>query len=108
MNREVHVRFRERLRGKFPRATRPGININGKNRWLHCVSSPLWTLYYAHEKRGLEAMESLPLLTLFSGILVHDHWKPYFKLFVSMPYAMPITYGNWLLPMKKRARPGQN
>ena len=23
MNREVHVRFRERLRGKFPRATRP-------------------------------------------------------------------------------------
>jgi len=61
-------------------ADETGININGKNRWLHCVSSPLWTLYYAHEKRGLEAMESLPLLTLFSGILVHDHWKPYFKL----------------------------
>ncbi|MDD5632152.1 MAG: transposase, partial [Methylococcales bacterium] len=31
-------------------------------------------------KRGLEAMESLPLLKLFSGILVPDHWKPYFKL----------------------------
>ena len=25
MNREVHVRFRERLRGKFPRATRPPV-----------------------------------------------------------------------------------
>jgi len=25
-------------------------------------------------------MESLPLLTLFSGILENDHWKPYFKL----------------------------
>ena len=25
MNREVHVRFRERLRGKFPRATRPRV-----------------------------------------------------------------------------------
>jgi len=61
-------------------ADETGININGKNRWLHCVSSPLWTLYYAHEKRGLEAMASLPLLPLFSGILVHDHWKPYFKL----------------------------
>lgn len=61
-------------------ADETGININGKNRWLHCVSNPLWTLYYAHDKRGLEAMESLPLLTLFSGILVHDHWKPYFKL----------------------------
>ncbi len=29
MNREVHVRFRERLRGKFPRATRPGIVQGG-------------------------------------------------------------------------------
>jgi len=25
-------------------------------------------------------MASMALLTLFSGILVHDHWKPYFKL----------------------------
>ena len=25
-------------------------------------------------------MASMSLLTLFSGILVHDHWKPYFKL----------------------------
>ena len=57
-------------------ADETGININGKNHWLPCVSSPLWTLSYAHEKRGLEAMQSLPLLTLFSGILVHEHWKP--------------------------------
>ena len=28
-------------------ADETGININGKNRWLHCVSSPRWTLYYA-------------------------------------------------------------
>jgi len=61
-------------------ADETGININGKNHWLHCVCSPQLTLYYAHEKRGLEAMESMMLLTLFSGILVHDHWKPYFKL----------------------------
>ena len=61
MNREVHVRFRERLRGKFPRATRPGINIDGKTHWLHCISSPQWTLYYAHAKRGLEAMQAASL-----------------------------------------------
>ncbi len=61
-------------------ADETGINIGGKTRWLHCVSSPLLTLYYAHEKRGVEAMASMSLLTLFSGILVHDHWKPYFKL----------------------------
>lgn len=22
-----------------------GINIDGKNHWLHCISSPQWTLY---------------------------------------------------------------
>ena len=61
-------------------ADETGINIGGKNHWLHCVSSPQWTLYYVHAKRGLEAMNSKPLLALFTGILVHDHWKPYFKL----------------------------
>jgi transposase len=61
-------------------ADETGINISGKNHWLHCASTPEWTLFYAHEKRGLEAMESKGLLNRFTGILVHDHWKPYFKL----------------------------
>lgn len=68
------------LQSKVVHADETGINIGGKNHWLHCVSSPQWTLYYAHAKRGLEAMNSKPLLALFSGILVHDHWKPYFTL----------------------------
>ena len=68
------------LNSKVLHADETGINIAGLTRWLHCVSSPLLTLYYAHEKRGVEAMDSMALLTLFSGILVHDHWKPYFKL----------------------------
>jgi transposase len=57
-----------------------GININGKNHWLHCISSPQWTLYYAHAKRGLEAMKAKDVLPRFTGILIHDHWKPYFQL----------------------------
>lgn len=68
------------LQSKVVHADETGINIGGKNHWLHCVSSPQWTLYYAHAKRGLEAVNSKPLLALFTGILVHDHWKPYFKL----------------------------
>jgi len=68
------------LKTRVVHADETGINIKGDNHWLHCVCSPQWTLYYAHEKRGLEAMESMALLTLFSGILVHDHWKSYFKL----------------------------
>lgn len=68
------------LNSPVAHADETGINICGKNHWLHCVSSPEWTLFYAHQKRGLEAMESKGLLTQFTGILIHDHWKPYFKL----------------------------
>jgi transposase len=57
-----------------------GINIGGKNHWLHCVSNRQWTLFYAHAKRGAEAMTSKNVLPRFTGILCHDHWKPYFQL----------------------------
>lgn len=59
-------------------ADETGINIDGKNHWLHCLSSPHGTLFYAHAKRGLEAMNVSGVLPQFTGILVHDHWKPYF------------------------------
>jgi len=61
-------------------ADETGINIGGKNHWLHCISNTQWTLYYAHAKRGAEAMISKNVLPRFTGILCHDHWKPYFQL----------------------------
>jgi transposase len=61
-------------------ADETGINIGGKNQWLHCISNPQWTLYHAHAKRGGEAMTAMNVLPQFTGILCHDHWKPYFKL----------------------------
>ena len=61
-------------------ADETGINISGKRAWLHCVSNNLWSYYRPHEKRGLEAMEEMGVLTHFKGILCHDHWKSYFKL----------------------------
>jgi transposase len=61
-------------------ADETGINIGGKNHWLHCLSNPQWTLYYAHAKRGREAMTANNVLPRFTGILCHDHWKPYFQL----------------------------
>ena len=57
-----------------------GINIDGKTHWLHCISSPQWTLYYSHTKRGVEAMKAKDVLPQFTGVLIHDHWKPYFQL----------------------------
>ncbi len=61
-------------------ADETGINKGGDRYWLHCVSNPYWTLYYPHEKRGVEAFEVMGVLPWFKGILCHDHWKPYYRL----------------------------
>ncbi len=56
-----------------------GINVNGKRFWLHSASNLFWTYFAPHEKRGIEAMNEIGVLTNFKGILCHDHWKPYYK-----------------------------
>jgi transposase len=60
-------------------ADETGINIDGKRRWLHCVSNDDWTYFLPHEKRGGDAMNEMGILPNFTGILCHDHWKPYFN-----------------------------
>ena len=61
-------------------ADETSINKGGGRFWLHCVSNDFWTLYYPHERRGLEAFEAMGVLPGFRGILCHDHWKPYYRL----------------------------
>jgi transposase len=56
-----------------------GININSKRVWLHTVSSPLYTLYMPHQKRGKEAMDAMGVLPETKAVLIHDHWKPYYR-----------------------------
>ena len=51
-----------------------GFRIGGKTQWLHVLSTPLLTHYRACEKRG-----SIPQ-TLQGGVIVHDHFKPYYTL----------------------------
>jgi transposase len=59
-------------------ADETSINVNGKRLWLHNASNDRWTYFYAHEKRGTVAMDEMGILPKFSGVLVHDYWKPYF------------------------------
>lgn len=59
-------------------ADETGINIDGKRQWLHCASTERLTLFYAHAKRGTEAMDAQGVLPHYQGILCHDHWKPYY------------------------------
>jgi transposase len=51
-----------------------GFRIGGKTQWLHTASTADLTYYRVSEQRG--AM----LGTLSGGVIVHDHFKPYFTL----------------------------
>lgn len=60
-------------------ADETGVNINGKQLWLHTACNDKWTHFYPHSKRGSEAMDDIGILPHFKGVLCHDHWKPYFR-----------------------------
>lgn len=60
-------------------ADETGINVNGKRLWLHSASSEKWSWFYPHTQRGHEAMDEINILPHFTGTLVHDHWKPYYR-----------------------------
>ena len=51
-----------------------GFRIGGKTQWLHTVSTVAMTYYRVCEQRG--AMFD----ALRGGVIVHDHFKPYFTL----------------------------
>ena len=59
-------------------ADETGINIAGKRKWLHGASNAKWTWLEVHDKRGCEAMDEIGIIPGFTGVLCHDHWKPYF------------------------------
>jgi transposase len=50
-----------------------GFRISGKTQWLHIASTIWLTFYRVSPKRG-------SLLAKVTGIVVHDHWKPYYTM----------------------------
>src|SRR5499433_633768 len=50
-----------------------GFRIGGRTQWLHIFSTLLLTFYRISSKRG-------SLLSGVTGIVVHDHWKPYYLM----------------------------
>src|SRR5450759_191837 len=50
-----------------------GFRIGGKTNWLHIASTTLLIFYCVCDKRG-------SLLANVVGIVVHDHWKPYYTM----------------------------
>lgn len=50
-----------------------GVRIDGVLMWLHVISNGLMTYYHISKKRK-------SLIDGVTGIVVHDHWKPYFTM----------------------------
>jgi transposase len=50
-----------------------GCRIGGKTQWLHVACTAFLTFYRVCAKRG-------SLLANVIGIVVHDHWKPYYTM----------------------------
>lgn len=60
-------------------ADETGLRCVGRLHWLHVLSTPRFSTYFVHPKRGRLALESSDsVLGRFLGCLVHDCWGSYF------------------------------
>ena len=58
-------------------ADETNLRMNGTLHRLPVPSTNQLTAYFPQPKRGAEALDAFGLLTLFAGVLVHDHWSAY-------------------------------
>ena len=54
-----------------------GARIAGRLGWVHSASTETLTRYTSHARRGVQAMDAAGVLPGFTGVAVHDGWKPY-------------------------------
>jgi transposase len=63
----------EVCRAKVKHMDETGFRLAGKSHWLHIASTALLTFYRVCAERG-------SLLAGVMGIVVHDHWQPYYTM----------------------------
>jgi transposase len=67
-------------------ADETGTRVGTTKRWVHTLASNLLTLLVVHEKRGIEALQDIGLLSEYTGTLVHDGFATY-ELFDGLTHA---------------------
>jgi transposase len=60
-------------------ADETGCRINGSLEWFQILTNDRFLLLSHNEKRGSLLFEDTDILILFSGILLHDHFKSYYR-----------------------------
>jgi hypothetical protein len=73
--------FEEIVRGRLAASPvahfdETGARVGGRPHWVHSASGASLTLIGCHPRRGAEAMDDMGVLPAFSGVAVHDGWKP--------------------------------
>jgi transposase len=56
-----------------------GLRVEGRLHWLHVAATEELTFYGVHAKRGKVATDEFGILPPYTGRLIHDFWKPYFR-----------------------------
>ena len=59
-------------------ADETGCRVNGKLNWIQVFSNSHYTLFGFNKRRGDLCADDMDILDLFTGILVHDHFKSYY------------------------------
>lgn len=54
-----------------------GARVEGRLRWLFCASTERHTFYSLHDKRGFDGLNHAAVLPNFTGVAVHDGFRPY-------------------------------
>src|SRR5260221_4157006 len=54
-----------------------GVRQGGQLAWAHVASTDRLTPYAVHAKCGTAASEAIGILPTYTGVSVHDGWKPY-------------------------------
>jgi len=68
-------------------ADETGINVRGTLHWAHIALSHSVATCLLHPKRGADALKQMDILPNYTGIAVHDHWKPYESIGGSFEHA---------------------
>lgn len=67
------------IKSKLAHSDETGVRINGEQHWLHTLCNSNYVAYGVNKKRGKDGIDEMELLKFFTGILMHDHFKPYYK-----------------------------